>query len=74
MLRADKVTLTYLADPNWVKAPEKELAKKFEEKTGIAIAFQLVPSDQFFNWRRRNHRGRATGPTAADWGQGEAAF
>ena len=46
---ADKVTLTYLADPNWVKAPEKELAKKFEEKTGIAIDFQLVPSDQFFN-------------------------
>ena len=46
---ADKVTLTYLADPNWVKAPEKELAKRFEQKTGIAIDFQLVPSDQFFN-------------------------
>ncbi len=27
-----KVTLTYLADPNWVKDAEKTLAKKFEEQ------------------------------------------
>ena len=44
-----KVTLTYLSDPNWVKEGEKTLAKKFEEQTGIAIDFQLVPSDQYFN-------------------------
>ena len=44
-----KVTLTYMADPNWVKDAEKALAKKFEDKTGIAIDFQLVPSDQYFN-------------------------
>jgi raffinose/stachyose/melibiose transport system substrate-binding protein len=44
-----KLTLTYIADPNWVKEPEKALAKKFEEQTGIAIDFQLVPSDQYFN-------------------------
>lgn len=44
-----KVTLTYLSDPNWVKDGERTLAKKFEEKTGIAIDFQLVPADQYFN-------------------------
>ena len=44
-----KVTLAYLSDPNWVKDGEKALAKKFEDQTGIAIDFQLVPSDQYFN-------------------------
>src|SRR5579871_4325074 len=46
---ADKVTLTYMVDANWLKEGEKELAKKFEDKTGIAIDFQIVPSDQYFN-------------------------
>ena len=46
---AADVTLTYLASQDWVKNAEQELAKKFEEKTGIAIDFQIVPSDQYFN-------------------------
>jgi raffinose/stachyose/melibiose transport system substrate-binding protein len=46
---ASNVTLTYLASQNWVKPAEEALAKKFEEKTGIAIDFQIVPSDQYFN-------------------------
>lgn len=46
---ADKVTLTYMVDANWLKQGEKDLAKKFEDKTGIAIDFQIVPSDQYFN-------------------------
>ena len=51
---ADKETLTYLADPNWVKAPEKELAEKFEERTGISIDFQLVPRTSFSTCRKPN--------------------
>jgi raffinose/stachyose/melibiose transport system substrate-binding protein len=43
-----KVTLTYFTDQNWVREAEKELAKKFEEKTGIHIDYQIVPSDQYF--------------------------
>ncbi|WP_051228710.1 ABC transporter substrate-binding protein [Pleomorphomonas oryzae] len=46
---ADKVTLTYMASQDWVKDAEQTLAKKFEEKTGIAIDFQILPSGQYFN-------------------------
>jgi raffinose/stachyose/melibiose transport system substrate-binding protein len=46
---APKLTLSYQVDTNWLKDGERELAKKFEEKTGIAIDFQIVPSDQYFN-------------------------
>ena len=48
-LAADKVTLTYMASQDWVKDAEQALAKKFEEKTGIAIDFQILPSGQYFN-------------------------
>lgn len=47
-LAAD-LTLTYMASQDWVKDAEQELAKKFEEQTGIAIDFQIIPSDQYFN-------------------------
>jgi len=43
------ITLTYLASQDWIKDPEKELAKKFEAETGIKIDFQIVPSDQYSN-------------------------
>ena len=48
-LAADKVTLTYMASQDWVKDAEQAIAKKFEEKTGIAIDFQILPSGQYFN-------------------------
>ncbi len=38
---APKVTLTYQVDANGIKDGERELAKKFEEQTGIAIDFQI---------------------------------
>jgi len=44
-----KVTLTYLVSNGWVFDAEQALGKKFEEKTGIAVDYQIVPSDQFFN-------------------------
>jgi raffinose/stachyose/melibiose transport system substrate-binding protein len=47
--QAANVTLTYLASQGWVKDAEQAIAKKFEEKTGIAVDFQIVPSDQYFN-------------------------
>src|SRR5512133_1276273 len=43
------VTLTYIASQDWIMDAEQELAKKFEEQTGIHIDFQIVPSDQYFN-------------------------
>lgn len=46
---AEKITLSYLASQDWVKPAEQDLAKKFEEKTGIAIDFQIVPSGQYFS-------------------------
>ena len=41
-------TLTYLASQGWIMDPERELAQKFQEETGIAIDFQIVPADQYF--------------------------
>jgi raffinose/stachyose/melibiose transport system substrate-binding protein len=51
-LAQDKVTLTYLASQGWVFDAEQELGKKFEEQTGIAIDYQIVPADQYFNLLR----------------------
>ncbi|MEP6828079.1 MAG: hypothetical protein ABJA10_08390, partial [Aestuariivirga sp.] len=56
-----KVTLTYQVDANWIKDGERKLAKKFEEQTGIAIDFQIVPADQFFNvLKTKLNTGEAT--------------
>jgi len=43
------ITLTYMASQGWIKDSEMDLAKKFEEETGIKIDFQIVPADQYFN-------------------------
>jgi len=48
-LAQEKVTLTYLASQGWVFDSEMALAKKFEEQTGIAVDFQIIPADQYFN-------------------------
>ncbi|MFC5470512.1 ABC transporter substrate-binding protein [Cohnella suwonensis] len=45
----ENVTLTYMASQDWIKESEMQLAKKFEEKTGIHIDFQIVPADQYQN-------------------------
>ena len=56
-----KVTLTYQVDANWIKDGERKLAKKFEEQTGIAIDFQIVPADQYFNvLKTKLNAGEAT--------------
>ncbi len=44
-----KVTLSYLVSAGWVFDSEQALGKQFEQQTGIAIDYQVVPSDQFFN-------------------------
>lgn len=44
-----KVTLTYMASQDWIKESEMQLAKKFEEQTGIHIDYQIVPADQYQN-------------------------
>ncbi|WP_284645610.1 ABC transporter substrate-binding protein [Paenibacillus silviterrae] len=44
-----QVTLTYIASQGWIKDAEMQLAKKFEQETGIRIDYQIVPADQYFN-------------------------
>ncbi len=46
---AAPVTLSYLVSQGWAPDAEQELAKKFEEQTGIKIDYQVVPSDQYFS-------------------------
>lgn len=41
------VTLNFAASQNWILDVDRELAKAFEEETGIAINFQLSPDDQY---------------------------
>lgn len=43
------VTLTVMASQDQIMDAEIELAKSFEEETGIKIDYQIVPSDQFPN-------------------------
>lgn len=45
--KGDKITLNFAASQNWIKDIDRELAKEFEDKTGIAIDFQLSPDDQY---------------------------
>lgn len=40
-------TISIMASQDWVKDPEFELAKKFEEETGIHIDYQISPADQY---------------------------
>lgn len=42
-------TITIMASQDWVYDAEMELGKKFEEETGIAVDYQIVPSDQYYN-------------------------
>jgi raffinose/stachyose/melibiose transport system substrate-binding protein len=46
---AQDITLTVMASQEWIKPAEQELAKKFEEQTGIHVDYQIIPSDQYFN-------------------------
>ncbi len=46
---SEGVTLTFLASQDWVYDAEMELGQKFEEETGIAIDYQIIPADQYFS-------------------------
>ncbi len=46
---AASVTLSYLVSQGWAPDAEMALATQFEQKTGIKIDFQVIPSDQYFN-------------------------
>lgn len=41
------VTLNFAASQNWIQDVDRDLAKAFEEETGIVINFQLSPDDQY---------------------------
>lgn len=42
------LTLSYLLSQGWLMEPERALAQRFQEETGITIDFQVVPADQYF--------------------------
>ena len=46
---SEPVTLSYLVSQGWAPDAEMALAKQFEQKTGIKIDYQVIPSDQYFN-------------------------
>ena len=55
------VTLTYMASQGWIKDAELELAKQFEEETGIRVDYQIIPADQYFSvLRTKLNSGEAT--------------
>lgn len=57
----EKVTITYMASQGWIKDAELELAKKFEEETGIHVDYQILPADQYFNvLKTKLNTGEAT--------------
>lgn len=58
---AEKITLTYMASQDWIKPAELELAKKFEEQTGIHVDYQIIPADQYFSvLKTKLNSGEAT--------------
>lgn len=46
---AQDKTITIMASQDWIKPAEMELAKQFEAETGIAVDYQIIPADQYFN-------------------------
>jgi raffinose/stachyose/melibiose transport system substrate-binding protein len=55
------VTLTYMASQGWIKDAELELAKQFEEQTGIHVDYQIIPADQYFSvLKTKLNSGEAT--------------
>lgn len=57
----EKVTLTYMASQGWIMDAELELAKKFEEQTGIHVDYQIIPADQYFSvLKTKLNSGEAT--------------
>ncbi len=55
------ITLTYMASQGWIQDAELELAKKFEEQTGIHVDYQIIPADQYFNvLKTKLNSGEAT--------------
>lgn len=43
------VTISFMAGQDWIQDAELDLAKKYYEKTGVKIDYQIVPSDQYTN-------------------------
>jgi raffinose/stachyose/melibiose transport system substrate-binding protein len=57
----EPVTLTYMASQGWITEAELELAKKFEEETGIHVDYQILPADQYFSvLKTKLNSGEAT--------------
>lgn len=46
---SDVTSISVMASQDWVRSPEMDLAKKFEEQTGIKVDYQIIPADQYTN-------------------------
>ena len=58
---AGGITLTVMASQEWIKPAEMDLAKKFEDQTGIHVDYQIIPADQYFNvLKTKLNAGEAT--------------
>lgn len=44
-----ETTITYMASQGWITEAELALGEKFKEETGIAIDYQIIPADQYYN-------------------------
>ncbi|MEZ4559588.1 MAG: hypothetical protein R2854_24640 [Caldilineaceae bacterium] len=50
-----------MASQGWIMDAELELAKKFEEETGIHVDYQIIPADQYFSvLKTKLNAGEAT--------------
>ncbi|NLW11375.1 MAG: extracellular solute-binding protein [Clostridiaceae bacterium] len=45
----EDITLSFMAGQDWIQDAELDLAKKYEEETGVKIDYQIVPADQYTN-------------------------
>ncbi|GAB4565017.1 MAG: extracellular solute-binding protein [Anaerolineae bacterium] len=68
----EPITLTVMASQGWIKDAELELAKKFEEETGIHVDYQILPADQYFTvLKTKLNAGEATDIFAGQSGKSD---
>ncbi|ALB45150.1 ABC transporter substrate-binding protein [Clostridium beijerinckii] len=68
--KSNDITISFMASQDWVQDAELNLAKKFTEKTGIKVDYQVVPSDQYSNLlMTKLNSGEATDIFAVNYGR-----
>lgn len=69
---AQDKTITVMASQDWIKQAEMDLAEQFEAETGIAVDYQIIPADQYFNvLKTKLNAGEATDIFGGQTGQSD---